>query len=96
MASSISEGVRSRHQILERRLTTEMRNLEIERKRDYPAERQLDGLIVSLRIVGIDGEPPTMDALSSYMIACVPGNPLARELEIIRAGIESIDGIPSK
>jgi hypothetical protein len=76
--------------ILERRLETEFRNLEMERVRDYPSERQLDGLILSVSYVGIVGNPEEISHLQSFMIGCRPGTPIARELEVVRARMDAI------
>jgi hypothetical protein len=80
-------------QILERRLANEVSTLQTERKRDYPAERPLDGLIMTVTIAGIDDEPPTLAFLNSIMLGCLPGNPLAKDLEVVKEKIEGIGGI---
>ncbi len=77
-------------EILANRLFAEVSRLEAERKRDYPAERPLDGLVVTLTMIGVDGDPPAIDALNSIALGCLPGNPLKADLEIVMKGIETI------
>jgi len=73
-------------EILANRLFAEVSRLEAERKRDYPAERPLDGLVVTLTMIGVDGDPPAIDALNSIALGCLPGNPLKADLEIVMKG----------
>jgi hypothetical protein len=75
---------------LANRLFAEISRLEAERKRDYPAERPLDGLIATLTVIGIDGDPPAIDALNSIALGCLPGNPLKDDVEIVKERIEAI------
>jgi len=77
-------------EILERRLSDEVRKLEVERKRDYPSERPLDGLIMTVAMAGTYGEPPTLGFLNSFVLGCLPGNPLRADLEIVKEKIEAI------
>jgi hypothetical protein len=76
--------------VLEKRLFAEIKHLEEERKRDYPAERPLDGLIVTLTMIGIGGNPPALNALNSIALGCLPNNSLKADLEIVVKGIEAI------
>jgi hypothetical protein len=76
--------------IIERRLETELRRLERERDEDYPSERKLDGMMLTLSFVGTDGDPPTLANLTGIALACRRGNPLRPDLEIVKRKIEGI------
>jgi hypothetical protein len=77
--------------IMERRLDTELRKLQTEREKDYPEERKLDGLMLTLSFSGIDGDPPMLANLNSIALGCRPGNPLMADLTIIKQKIEAIN-----
>lgn len=83
-------GGKPAHEIMADRLDMELHNLQVERKRDYPSERQLDGLMLTLSFSGIDGDPPELTTLYSIALGCLPGNPLKADLEIAKAAIEAI------
>jgi hypothetical protein len=71
-------------------LEQEMRKLITEHKRDYPSERQIDCLMISVAFVGQHGSEPTLDREESSMYYCASGHPLSRDVEIIRQRIEAI------
>jgi hypothetical protein len=75
--------------IMENRLEIERRKLEVERERDYPSERPLDGMMLTLSLVGIYDDPPTLTHLNSVALGCRPGNPLRVDLEIVKRKIEA-------
>jgi len=77
--------------IMENRLTTELHNLQVERERDYPCERKLDGLMLTLSCTGIHGDPPTLANLNSIALGCRPENPLSADLLIVKQKIEAIN-----
>lgn len=77
------------HEIMADRLDMELHNLQAERK-DYPEERELDGLMLTLAYSGIDGNPPELTTLYSIALGCRSGNPLKADLEIVKAAIEAI------
>lgn len=77
--------------IMEDRLNTEVRNLQVERARDYPSERPLDGLMLTLSFTGIDGDPPMLTNANSLALGCQPGNPLRAALEIVKRKVEEIN-----
>ena len=77
--------------IMENRLNVEIHNLQVERKRDYPDERELDGLMLTLSFAGTYGDPPMLTNLNSIALGCLPGNPLRADLEIVKQKIEAIN-----
>jgi hypothetical protein len=83
-------GGKPAHEIMANRLDMEIHDLQVERKRDYPSERQLDGLILTLSFSGMHGDPLELTALNSIALGCLPGNPLKSDLEIVTAAIEAI------
>ncbi len=87
----LRRGTIPAEEIMERRLSDEVRKLETERKRDYPSERPLDGLIMTLAIAGMYEEPATLGFLNSFMLRCLTGNPLAADLEIVKQRIEALN-----
>lgn len=72
-------------------------NLEEERKRDYPAEKPLDGAILSLMPWGIYGKPAHICSLRFFMLQCTSTNPMLKDMNIVysklasKAGIEEVD-----
>jgi len=78
--------------ILERRLALAITDLETERQRDYPSERQLDGLIMTMTIAGFYGEPVGIAFLETIYLGCRKGNPLADDLTVVVQGIKAIRG----
>lgn len=76
-------GGKSPFKIMENRLDKEIHDLQVERPRDYPCERKLDGLMLTLSYSGIDGDPPELRTLNSIALGCLPGNPLKADLEIV-------------
>jgi hypothetical protein len=53
---------------------------------DYPAESQLDGLVLTLKMAGIYGSPADLVLITSATLRCLPGNPLLADLEtVVRA-----------
>ena len=71
-------------------LEQEMRKLITEHARDYPGERQIDCLMISVAFVGQHGNGPTLDREESSMYYCAPGHPLGPDIDIIRRRIEAI------
>jgi predicted nucleotidyltransferase len=76
-----------------RLLVREVNDLAESRAKDYPEERPLDGLMLTVNIVGIglDGT----ERLESSALVCLPGNPMWPDLKIIARGINSIWKTPS-
>jgi hypothetical protein len=71
-------------------LEQEMRKLIIEHARDYPAERQIDCLMISMTFIGQHGNEPTLDREESSMYYYTPGHPLGPDIHNIRQRIEAI------
>jgi hypothetical protein len=71
-------------------LEEEMGKLICEYARDYPGERQIDCLMISVAFIGQHGNEPTLDREESSIYYCAPGHPLAADIEIIRQRIEAI------
>jgi hypothetical protein len=77
--------------IMENRLEFERRSLEVERERDYPSERPLDGLMLTLSFVGIYEDPPMLTHLNSVALGCRGENPLRVDLERVKLAIEAMN-----
>jgi hypothetical protein len=77
-------------QLFEGWLNRYLNLIQTDRKRDYPAERPLDGLILTISVVGMDGDPVEMRFLHSMTLGCLPGNPLQADLELIKRRLEAI------
>ena len=70
-------------------LEQEMRKLITEHARDYPDERQIDCLMISIAFIGQHGNEPTLDREESSMYYYTPGHPLGPDIDIIRTRIEA-------
>jgi len=73
-----------------KRLVSEVRTLKEKRDREYVGRHKLDGLIMSVNIVGMSDYG--IERLESSALGCLAGNPMMADLEIIRRGINAIRG----
>jgi hypothetical protein len=80
----------STEQIHHDRLFREFSKIEASRKGDYPAEKPLDRLMLTVAVVGI-AQGGGIKHLQSSMIGCTPGHPLGPDLDLIRRRIEATD-----
>jgi len=72
-------------------LEKEMHDLIATRARLYPAERPVDGLLMTVTTVGTNASAPTLDRLETIVCWCQPANPLAADLEIVKQRIEALN-----
>ena len=78
-------------EVLLRQLAEEVKTLEEERPRDYPSERALDGLMLTLMPGGIYGKPARLVTLNGVTLRCAPGNPLVADLAIVKQKLEALN-----
>jgi hypothetical protein len=72
-------------------LVKEVNDLVKSRREDYPEERPLDGLMMTLSIVGFGHEGT--ERVESSTLGCLSQNPMRKDLELIRQGINAIRGV---
>ncbi len=77
--------------VAHRKLSEEIRTLEKERPRDYPAERPLDGLILTFTPGGIYRKPAALVVLNAVTLRCDPNNPLAADLAVVKQKLEALN-----
>jgi hypothetical protein len=83
-------GGRSALEIQFHRLVNEIRGFKAERDRDYVGRHKLDGLMMTVSIVGLNGKQPGPERFESIAAGCLDGNPMYADLEVIRRGINGI------
>jgi hypothetical protein len=83
-------------EVLSRQLTSEMATLLEERPRDYPDERPIDGLLLTLKPYGIFGEPPQLTLMHSVNLQCDEDNPNIADIGVFYGRLHSIAAPTSK
>lgn len=76
--------------VLSRQLASEMRNLLEERSRDYPEERPIDGLLLTLKPYGIFGKPAKLTLMHSVTLQCDGDNPNIADIAVVYDRLKSM------
>jgi hypothetical protein len=74
-------------------LANETDRLFVERRRDYPSERGLDGLMMTVSVAGFTANPLTLKRFESFALGCLQGNPLDADLAIIERRVNALRDI---
>ena len=77
-------------EVLSDHLATEMCTLLEERPRDYPDERPIDGLLLTLKPYGIFGEPAQLTLMQSVTLQCDGENPNIADMAVLYRRLKSI------
>lgn len=73
-------------------LSAEIQNLVVQRANDYPAERPLDGCILSLSLHGVYGKPAAITSLNSWVVQCDASNTALKDLGLLTGQLGLLDG----
>jgi hypothetical protein len=86
-----NQGSRNPMQILQDHLTSEVATLLEERTRDYPSERPLDGLMLTLTPGGMIGKPARLVVLNAVSLQCDSKNPKFADLGVVKNRLETLN-----
>lgn len=68
-----------------------MTSILIQRKRDYPSERPLDGAIVTFSAWGMFGQPAGFASLTAWSVQAEQSNPIRSDLELVVQRAQALD-----
>ncbi len=84
------QGERHPMEVLQDALGQIVRNLVVERARDYPSEKPLDGAIFTLTAGGIFGEPACLTFMRALTLQCDAENPRIKDIGVVVRGLDSL------
>lgn len=76
-------------EILKRATTEAMENLVALRDRDYPAEKPIDGAMITMSAIGIYGNPAGLTSVRHITLQCDHDNPRYSDFSALYAGMGS-------
>jgi hypothetical protein len=76
-------------EIMERATSETMTNLVALRNRDYPAEKPIDGALITMSAIGIYGNPAGLTSVCHATLQCARDNPRYADFETLYKGMKS-------